>query len=109
VNAGGTYSYTDEAKVYWEADRPYERGSWGYIGGESARTHHRIFATGEDALFQSSREGMERYQFDVPDGQYRVTLGFAEGTRNTSAGTRVFDVSVNGQKLLEDVDLVGNF
>jgi beta-galactosidase len=99
VNAGGTYSYTDEAHVVWESDR-------GYSGGESHRTHHRIFGTSDDPLFQASREGMERYRFDVPDGVYEVTLGFAEGRGDVPSGGRIFSVAVNGVEAVRDLDLV---
>ena len=79
VNAGGTYDYIDRSHVYWQADRAYQPGSWGYVGGEARLTHHAILGTDDDALYQASREGMERYQFDVPDGTYEVTLGYTEG------------------------------
>jgi beta-galactosidase len=109
VNAGADYTHLDTGHVYWEADRPYQPGSWGYVGGEGSRTHHRIFATNEDPLFQASREGMERYQFDVPDGTYEVTLGFAEGNRDARPGERVFSVRVNGGEIFRNVDLVAEF
>jgi beta-galactosidase len=79
VNAGGEYDYIDRAHVYWQADRAYQPGSWGYVGGEAKLTHNAILGTDDDALYQATREGMERYQFDVPDGTYEVTLGFTEG------------------------------
>src|SRR5260370_35689955 len=78
VNAGGKYDYIDRAHVYWEADRAYQPGSWGYVGGEAKLSHHAILGTDDDALYQATREGVERYQFDVPDGTYEVTLGFTE-------------------------------
>jgi beta-galactosidase len=81
VNAGGDYDYIDASHVYWEAD-------WGYAGGEEKRTYHRIFGTNEDPLYQASREGMDRYQFDVPDGTYEVRLGFAEGNADAKRGER---------------------
>ncbi|HUP49777.1 MAG TPA: glycoside hydrolase family 2 TIM barrel-domain containing protein [Thermoanaerobaculia bacterium] len=90
VNAGAHYAHLDEAHVYWEPDREYVPGSWGHVGGKAARTHHRIFATKEDPLFQASREGMEHYQCDVPDGTYEVTLGFA------ATAARAFSVHTNG-------------
>ena len=106
VNAGADYAHVDEAHVYWEPDRAYEPGSWGHIGGKATRTHHRIFATEEDPLFQAAREGAEAYQFDVPDGTYEVTLGFSENRRGAAAGQNVFSVSVNGNEVLRDVDLL---
>lgn len=101
VNAGGHYGYLDEAHVYWEPDRAYTPGSWGYVGGKPSRTHHRIFGTNEDALYQAVRKGMDRYRFDVPDGVYEVTLGFVE----TAAENRVFSVAVNGTPMTTSPEL----
>jgi beta-galactosidase len=109
VNAGAHYAHIDQAHVYWEPDRPYQTGSWGYAGGNGSRTHHRIFATNEDPLYQASREGVDRYQFDVPDGTYEVTLGFAEGKRDARAGERIFSVRVNGQDVVRDLDLAAEY
>jgi beta-galactosidase len=79
VNAGGEYDYIDRSHVYWQADRAYQPGSWGYVGGQARLTHQAIIGTEDDALYQASREGAERYQFDVPDGTYEVILRYAEG------------------------------
>jgi beta-galactosidase len=98
VNAGGEYAYLDESHVYWEPDRAYVPGSWGHVGGRSWRTHHRIFGTREDPLYQAARIGMERYQFDVADGVYEVTLGLS------SAEPRAFSVAVN-DRLIPDINL----
>ncbi|HEU4522095.1 MAG TPA: glycoside hydrolase family 2 TIM barrel-domain containing protein [Thermoanaerobaculia bacterium] len=105
VNAGAHYGHLDEAHVYWEPDRAYVPGSWGYTGGKPSRTHHRIFGSNEDPLYQAAREGMEGYHFDVPDGVYEVTLGFAETSRDAAPGKRVFSVSVNGIPVIRDLDL----
>ncbi|HEX6179212.1 MAG TPA: glycoside hydrolase family 2 TIM barrel-domain containing protein, partial [Thermoanaerobaculia bacterium] len=106
VNAGADYAHVDEAHVYWEPDRAYAAGSWGFVGGTPRRSHHRMFGSNEDPLFQASREGMEAYRFDVPDGSYEVTLGFAENRDDVAAGQRVFSVSVNGAEAVRDLDLV---
>ncbi len=79
VNAGGEYDYIDRSHVYWVADRAYQPGSWGYVSGEAKLTHRAVLGTDDDALYQASRDGMPRYQFDVPDGTYEVTLGYTEG------------------------------
>ena len=95
VNAGAHYGYVDDSHIYWEPDRAYTPGSWGYIGeGKAARTHHRVFATADDPLFQASRQGMEAYQFDVEDGMYQVTLGFAASVQRAA---------VNGQTVLREL------
>jgi beta-galactosidase len=90
VNAGADYAHIDAAHVYWEPDREYAPGSWGHVGGKAWRTHHRVFGTDEDPLYQAARIAPAHYQFDVPDGAYEVTLGF------NSAEPRRFSASVNG-------------
>lgn len=105
VNAGADYAHADDAHVYWEPDRQYAAGSWGYVGGKPRRTHRTILSTTDDPLFQATREGMERYQFDVPDGMYEVTLGFAESRADLRPGERVFSVRVNGRDAVRDLDL----
>jgi beta-galactosidase len=102
VNAGADYAHIDEAHVYWEPDRAYVPGSWGHIDGKPWRTHHRIFGTAEDPLFQAALVGMSRYQFDLPDGSYEVSLGF------NSDEPRVFSVSVN-DRVIPDVALTDSF
>ena len=44
------------------------------------------------------------YQIPVPNGTYKVTLGFLEPTVN-AAGARVFDVSANGVKQIDRLDV----
>lgn len=107
VNAGGHYQYTDRYGVVWEADRSGS-SPWGHQGGESIRTHHRIFDTGEEPLFQSAHTGASTYRFEVPPGRYAVELGFAEPEYDAS-GKRVFDVRLNGRLVIDDLDLAAQF
>lgn len=109
VNAGSNDSYNDQAHVSWDADRAWEPGSWGYAGGAAKLTHHAIFGTDDDALYQATREGMERYQFDVPDDTYEVTLCFAETDSNVKGGDRLFSVRINGHDAVRDLDLVAEY
>jgi beta-galactosidase len=104
VNTGSHYQYIDAAGTVWEADRPYEPGGWGYVGGEPRLDHRRIRKTGEDALYQASREGAGSYRFDVVDGEYDVRILLAE-TRFREPGERVVDVRVNGVPVVTDLDL----
>jgi beta-galactosidase len=108
VNAGSDYAYVDDAGVVWEADRAWERGGWGFVGGVPGRTHHRISSTEDDPLLQPSREGMDAYRFDVPDGVYEVEIALAERDRRIAAGDRVFSVVANGIEIITDLDLVAN-
>ncbi len=106
VNAGAHYSFVDETGTVWEADRAYEPGSWGYLGGAARRTHHRILSTPDDPLYQAARDSVQAYRFDVPDGAYEVVLGFVE-REHGGAGQRVFSAYVNGQPVVEGLDLAG--
>ena len=104
VNAGGRYEVVDRAGTVWEADRAWVPGSWGHVGGATRLVHPRIAGTSEHPLWQATREDVEAYRFDVPDGEYEVTVGLVE-TVHDRAGERVFTVLVNGRPLFREVDL----
>ncbi len=107
VNAGAHYQVIGGGTTVWEADRAYaEGGPWGHVGGEPKRTHHRIYGTDDDPLFQATQEGVEAYRFDVPPGRYEVELAFTE-IQHDEAGQRVFDVEVNGAPVFTHLDLAG--
>lgn len=108
VNAGAHYQFIDEAGLVWEADRAYQRKSWGYVEGSVQRTHHHIRHTPDDPLFQAARNGATAYRFDVPDGRYMIELRFAEQQYET-AGKRIFDVYVNGKVVLTSLDLAKRY
>ncbi|MGH8168124.1 MAG: malectin domain-containing carbohydrate-binding protein, partial [Woeseiaceae bacterium] len=76
-------------------DRPYVEGSWGHIGGAAERSHHRIFDTDDDPLYQTRRTGAHAYRFDVPDGSYFLELHFAT-LDDMSRDTDAFRVEING-------------
>ncbi len=110
VNAGGN-TYTDSHAHTWAADQAYAPGAWGYVGGTAYSKPDSIAGTVDDTLYQTERYGMTGYKFDVPNGQYQVTLHFAELFFN-APHKRVFDVSLEGQKVLENYDIfadVGKF
>src|SRR4029079_10425648 len=52
-------AYFDSTHIAWEPGRPWQAGSYGTIGGTAVTSHHRIFGTPDDALFQTSLEGVE--------------------------------------------------
>jgi beta-galactosidase len=96
--------YLDSTGTAWEACRDYTPGGWGRVGGEPATSHHRIFGSSDDVLFQTSLEGIRELRFDVPAGAYEVELRFAE-TRGKQPGERVFRVAVNGTPAGAELDL----
>jgi subtilisin family serine protease len=99
VNAGGG-AYTDSQGRQWSAD-------YGYNGGGSYSTGSSISNTNTPWLYQSERwnSGSFQYQFAVPDGSYLVNLKFAE-IYFQQRGQRVFNVVVNGQTVLSNLDIV---
>jgi hypothetical protein len=108
VNAGGE-AYIDSQGNYWEGDRAYVTGSWGYYGDDNPTdwgTEHAIQGTADDRIYQTERWGFEEYKFDLGDGICSVTLHFSENyDAITGPGERVFDVYIEEQLLLDDFDI----
>jgi hypothetical protein len=104
VNAGGA-AYTDVSGNYWLADQAWN-GSWGFYGGDHTvnRGSIEIGGTDDDYVYQTERWKFEGYRFALPDGIYDVVLHFAE-TFAPRAGRRLFDVSVQGVTVLDNLDI----
>ncbi|MDZ7262428.1 MAG: malectin domain-containing carbohydrate-binding protein, partial [candidate division KSB1 bacterium] len=105
VNAGGP-AYTDVGGKLWSADQPYTPGSWGYVGGNSTETTDPIANTDDDPLFQKYRYSTTTfsYQFDLPDGFYKVRMLFVEPWW-TSAGNRIVFISLECNLMIDDWDI----
>lgn len=56
------------------------------------------------SLLRTTREGMSEYRFDLPAGDYLLTLQFCELVYN-GPGLRRFSVVAEGRTLLQDLDL----
>ncbi|MCB0359111.1 MAG: choice-of-anchor D domain-containing protein, partial [Bdellovibrionales bacterium] len=98
INAGGG-QYTDGGGKVWQADTYFQ-------GGDTYSTTSPIQQTTEDSLYQSERWGTAfGYQVPLSNGSYDVTLHFAE-IYWTSAGSRIFDVSLEGQPVISGLDLI---
>ncbi|MGC4074229.1 MAG: malectin domain-containing carbohydrate-binding protein [Nibricoccus sp.] len=124
VNLGGP-DYTDEQGNLWLADRDYREGDYRTVSwaqqfpnlpaafGSQRKIFDPIEGARDDALFQTFRYGRHelRFIFNVPDSSsdYRIELFFTEpwyGTGEGNAdGWRVFDVAVNGETKLRDLDI----
>jgi hypothetical protein len=124
VNCGGP-AYRDRLGQTWLADQP--RTSTATWGSESwtrefpglnpffasqRRTFDPIRGAADGPLFQDFRYGREqlRYAFPVPDGEYLVELYFVEPWLGTGGGLdctgwRLFDVAVNNQTVIKDLDI----
>lgn len=61
--------------------------------------------TDEDILYNYARSNHSSYNIPVADGSYVVLMQFSE-TFFTGVGSRVFDTSIEGLLVLDDLDLV---
>ncbi len=119
INCGGD-AFTDEYGQLWQADDTIHSHSWGHdfenVKALQASQRHipeDIRGTKSDELFQYFRFGRHRLWWDlpVPDGEYRVELYFVEpwhgkdgGVKDDYEGLRIFDVAVNGETVIDDLD-----
>jgi len=108
VNCAGV-DYTDGSSNVWKADQAYVSGSWGFYGADNTvdrGTGLAISGTADDRIYQTERYGLDGYIFDLGDGIYDVSLHFAETYDSiTGTGQRVFDVSIEGQLVLDNLDI----
>ena len=98
INAGGA-AFVDGAGETWMADT-------GFSGGVATQHVADVLGTDDDALYNDVLEGdLISFEWFAPPGSYEAHLYFADHTA-TVAGQRVFDIRVEGQEVLADVDVV---
>ena len=97
VNAGGP-EYVDSEGTLYEADTQFS-------GGTTSTRPAPIAGTEDDTLYHSERYGDFTYAVALPNGDYVVTLRFAE-IYWSEAGRRRFDVDIEGTQVVHDLDLV---
>jgi YD repeat-containing protein len=103
INAGGG-EYTDSNGNIWSADTGFNTGRIAYMNGDIADTI-------DDPLYQVIRwdDGSDpelQYRFEVPTGSYTVKLHFNETWSGAfGPGLRVFDVMMEDEQVLDDVDI----
>jgi len=78
------YLLTKPCNSYGYPDQPYHAGSWGHIGGKPFvigknsslpyGTDKNIAGTNNDPVYQTQQTGIQQYRFDVPAGNYELTL-----------------------------------
>lgn len=127
MNLGAHFYYTDDLTgEIWLPEKPYEKGSLGYVGGSILMTKKgsrvgtdaSIFNTHNDPLYQTTRESIDAFKADVPNGWYQIEVYFAEvygkKERKTLANNlgadadnvqkyieRAFAISVNDDHILK--------
>lgn len=95
----GYRTVTDAAGTVWKPAP--ER----FVGANFTKVDRAISGTNSDVLYGQEAVNMSSYSVDVPyAGTYRVTLPMSE-TFYHAAGKRVFNVSVEGKRVLTNVDI----
>jgi len=100
INCGGS------SAIGYSADQNFTYlTEYGYLDGSSSVFSGQQYGgTDEDSIYQSEKYGMVSYCARVPNGLYKVKLMFAE-SYFTSAGNRIFDVSIEHNKVLTNLDI----
>ena len=124
VNCGGP-EYKDKNGNIWladthrDTDKEWGSRSWTDEFGNlpdflasQRRTKDPVTGTDEWELFQTFRYGRDqlRFQFPLPNGEYQVELYFIEPWYGTGGGMdcegyRIFDVAVNNDTVLRNLDI----
>ncbi len=110
VNCGdGVYS--DTKNNVWSADQPYVSGGWGYSANRNSfSVGIPVTNTTDPTLYQTESwfsGGEGSYRFSVPNGDYKVTLKFAEIYNGINpANPRIFSVSLEGNEVITDLYLL---
>lgn len=119
----------------WLPEKEYRAGSWGYVGGTNyvKRTRHGqqpasdsdISGTTNDPVYQTMRTGIDVFKADVPDGEYTVSLYFADlqavasnkisiynlgnDALESTVSERVFNVALNKIPVLQNLNIAAEF
>lgn len=99
VNAGGPATTLNN--VQYQADRFA-------TGGTSNSTTDPINGVTEDTLYQTERYGTTKYEIPVTNSTYSITLHFVE-MYQTASGARLFSVTVEGEPVIQSIDLYDEF
>ena len=97
INSGGG-DYIDAGGNLWQADAYV-------VGGATYANGNPIANTVDDLLYQTDRYGDFNYTIPIANGTYDLNLKMAE-IYWSNPGSRIFDVTVEGQKVLNDFDLL---
>jgi hypothetical protein len=105
----GATAWTSPDGVVWSRDRLYLGGAAAPAPpGMSIRgaPHPELYL--HERWFLRGADGINRYRIPLADGRYRVRLHFAEFLGSAqSAGDRVFSVLLDGELVIDRLDLTG--
>lgn len=89
------------------ADREFktDTSTYGYMEGSKYSTAEDIANTSDDAVYQKGIIGLAKYAVRIPNGKYKVRLMFSENSV-TEPGIRKFDVYIQGNQVIKELDLI---
>ncbi len=96
VNCGGS-AYTGADGTQYLADTAYS-------GGSAYSNNASVLGTPDPTLYSTERYGNSTYSTPVPNGDYLVTLHFAENYHQ-STNSRKFNVFIEGSPYISNLDL----
>ncbi|MDR0540940.1 MAG: DUF4982 domain-containing protein [Dysgonamonadaceae bacterium] len=132
VMLGSSRYFEDRiSNTIWIPEQEYKAGNWGYVGGNTFRPKSNygnlpasdlnILGTSQDPLFQTQREGIESFKFDVDKGKYALYLYWAElvpeskkealaynlgsDANYDTPENRSFHVKINNEYILKDFNI----
>ena len=103
INVGGGEVLDGNGKTFL-ADTGFTGGN----AGDLTNSIQEVPNTDDDNLFKSERWNAFSYGFELPNNTYQVELGFVEMVTNHQAGSRVFNVAMEGDVRLSNVDIVAS-
>ena len=101
INAGDYMDYTDSEGNVWQPDTGFE-------GGECVERGEGVIIpnTKDVRIYRTEHFGMSRFSVKVPNGNYIARLHFAETFDDRKAGSRIFEMNVQGVEFAR-FDLIG--
>lgn len=103
---GASQPGRDRQGNLWSADAFYQGGS------TASFPDPHVFRTRNSFLFRTARVGEFSYRIPLKPGVYEMRLYFADQSYSPNAAleggenTRVFDITINGEVLLRDLDIM---
>ena len=96
--------YTDSLGQFWAADNSFS-------GGRTYLLSSYVNGTPDPSLYTTERRSSSstspfQYLFSVANSTYTLKLRFSELEYGIGVGQRVFNVSINGQTVLTNFDVV---
>src|SRR5690242_3158581 len=101
IDCGTNQAYAASDGAVWQGDQYFTGGQQLYTSDPVANTH-------DSSLYRWARQGYYgdfSYNIPVANGNYELTLKFAE-IQYATAGSRIFNVTVNGAAVLTNFDIV---